>query len=453
MPAICITLPSMSQILILGAGRSSSSLISYLLNRAEKHSWSIVVGDFSIQAAQTRIGNSSFGQAVEFDIRNETSCATIIQKADVVISLLPPHFHPVVAKMCLQFNKHLLTASYVSDEMNAYHKEALSKNLLFLNECGLDPGIDHMSAVKIIDEIHSRGGKLVSFESFTGGLIAPDTDPENPWRYKFTWNPRNVVMAGQGTARFLQDGKIKYIPYQQLFNRYTEIEVPGYGKFEGYANRDSLKYRDTYQLPEIQTMLRGTLRFSGFCSAWNILVQLGCCDDTYSMEQVDMLTHAGFLDSFLPGSEKQPVEQRLQNYFKLDASSAEMKRLKWSGLFTEEKVGLIEGTPARILEHILNKKWSLAPHDKDFIVMIHRFIYELNGQRKTIQSSLAVTGEDSVQTAMAKTVGLPLGIAARLLMQGKLSARGVVIPTLKEIYEPVLKELDELGISMVDQEV
>src|SRR5690606_4864088 len=231
------------------------------------------------------------GKAIVFDIQQEELSKETIATADVVISLLPAYLHVVAARYCLELRKHLITASYVSDEMKALDEEARKNDLLFLNECGLDPGIDHMSAMQLIDRVRSEGGKIRSFESFTGGLIAPETDPENPWRYKFTWSPRNVVMAGQGTAKFLEEGQVKYIPYQQLFKRIAHVTVPGYGAYEGYANRDSLKYIDTYALDGIETMLRGTLRNYGFCSAWDVLVQLGCCDDTYTMERGGSMTH------------------------------------------------------------------------------------------------------------------------------------------------------------------
>src|SRR6478609_6957740 len=227
----------MNRILILGAGRSSSSLISYLLDQAKVNSWQVTVGDVSEQAARDRVGNSPVGKSIRFDIADVESSKAAIASADVVVSLIPAHLHPLVAKICISEQKHLLTASYVSDEMNSFHAEAQAKGILLLNECGLDPGIDHMSAMQVINKIKASGGKLTSFESFTGGLIAPETDPDNPWRYKFTWNPRNVVMAGQSTAKFLYDGSYKFIPYQQLFQRTTPVTVPGYGEYEGYANR------------------------------------------------------------------------------------------------------------------------------------------------------------------------------------------------------------------------
>lgn len=443
----------MKTILVLGAGRSSSALITYLLQQSAIHSWKIVVGDVSEDSARQRIGASTRGHALKFDIQNEKSSEEIIRQADVVISLLPANFHPMVAKHCLVQNKHLLTASYVSAEMQEFHNEAGSKELIFINECGLDPGIDHMSAMQVIDKIKSRGGTLLSFDSFTGGLISPETAPENPWRYKFTWNPRNVVMAGQGTAKFLQEGQYKYIPYQQLFKRITPVTVPNLGDFEGYANRDSLKYLTTYGLQGIQSMLRGTLRNKGYCRAWDVLVQLGCCDDSFVMEGVERMTHRDFTNAFLNYDSQLMVEEKLCLAFKILPNGPEMQRLRWSGFFDRELIGLKEGTPAQVLEHILNKKWKLKPEDKDQIVMWHRFVYNLNGQKKEIQATLVSTGDDATYTAMAKTVGLPLGIAAKLILENKIRSRGVVIPVIPELYEPILEVLEKLGVALTEKEI
>jgi saccharopine dehydrogenase-like NADP-dependent oxidoreductase len=440
----------MKSILVIGAGRSSSSLISYLLAQANIYSWKIVVGDAAPEIAKQKVGDHPNGMAIAFDIHDAQS-ARAIEKADLVISLLPPPFHPLVAVQCLQYRKHLLTASYVSDEMKVLDAEARSKNLVFLNECGLDPGIDHMSAMQVIDRIKGDGGVLLGFESFTGGLIAPDTDPGNPWRYKFTWNPKNVVMAGQSTAKYLHEGKFKYIPYQQLFRRTTRVHVPGLGDYEGYANRDSLKYIDTYGLQGIKTMLRGTLRNKGFCAAWNVFVQLGCCDDSYELEGVAEMTHADFINSFLDDEKAFSIEEKLIRV--AGANDDEIKFLKWSGFFDLTPIGLTSGTPAQILEHILNKKWRLNSGDKDQIVMWHRFVYQKDNEQKEIQASLVATGTDSVYTAMAQTVGLPLGIAAKLVLNGSLKSRGVVIPIVSEIYEPVLNELKTLGIELREREI
>jgi saccharopine dehydrogenase (NADP+, L-glutamate forming) len=287
---------------------------------------------------------------------------------------------------------------------------------------------------------------MLSFESFTGGLIAPETDPDNPWGYKFTWNPRNVVMAGQGTAKFLQKGHFKYIPYGQLFKRITPVNVSGHSRFEGYLNRDSLKYIDTYNLQGIQTMVRGTLRNPGFCAAWDVLVQLGCTDDSYAMEGVDQLTHRDFINAFLDLDPHKNIEENLCRQMNLDMHGEEMARLKWSGFFEKELIGLENGTSARILEHILNKKWKLSPSDKDLVVMWHRFIFENGGKQGEIQSSLVITGEDSTRTAMARTVGLPMALATKLLVQNRISARGVVIPVTREFYDPILFGLKEMGV-------
>ncbi len=439
----------MKTILVLGAGRSSSSLINYLLKNAPANDWHVRVGDFSEQAAIDKIGASNHGSAMRFDIRDESVSRSAVGKADVVISLMPANLHPLVARLCLTERKHFLNASYVSDEMKELDAAAKESNLLFLNECGLDPGIDHMSAMQIIDRIKKAGGILTSFESFTGGLIAPQTDSENPWRYKFTWNPRNVVTAGQGTAKFLHQGQFKYIPYQQLFKRSTSVTVLN-SKYEGYPNRDSLKYRTTYGLNGIKTMIRGTLRNEGYCSAWNILVQLGCCDDTYIMENVAQMRHCDFLDAFVPYMAGKLVEEKISLLYGVDLLGGEILRLRWSGFFSDESIGLNAGTPAQILEHILNKKWQLKTGDKDLIVMWHRFTYESDDETKQIQSHITVEGDDEINTAMAKTVGLPLGIAAKLLLQEKIKNRGVVIPVVEEIYDPILRELNTLGISVVE---
>jgi saccharopine dehydrogenase (NADP+, L-glutamate forming) len=438
-------------ILVLGAGRSATSLIAYLLDEAPRQDWQVCIADLDAKAAEAKTGGSPYGKSMAINSGHEAEVASAVRQADLVISLMPPPLHPRVARICVNEGRHLITASYVSKEMQAFDEEARQKGLLLLNECGLDPGIDHMSAMEVIHRIRSRGGALTSFESFTGGLIAPETDPGNPWRYKFTWNPRNVVMAGQGTARYMDEGELKFIPYQQLFRRITRVEVPGFGSFEGYANRDSLQYRDAYDLAHIPTLLRGTLRNEGFCRAWDIFVQLGCTDDSYEIE-ASHLTHREFINLFVGGKDASAVRAKVAAQLQLDPGGEELKRLDWSGLFSDELVGLASGSPARILEHILNKKWKLVPGDKDMIVMWHRFRYTEAGTQMEIQSSLTEVGIDQEHTAMARMVGLPLGIAAKLILQGKISQRGVALPVTREFYEPILKELLGLGIRFQEWE-
>lgn len=444
----------MEKILVLGAGRSATSLITYLLENAITYGWQVTVADYALQIAEEKINGHPKAKAIAFDINERPACAELIDEHEVVISMLPATFHPVVAEICLAKKKHLLTASYVSDDMKSFDQEARDKGLLFLNECGLDPGIDHMSAKKVIDHIRvEKGLELRAFESFTGGLLAPDKSDENPWQYGFTWNPRNVVLAGQGTVKFIQEGRYKFIPYHKLFRRTEMIHIPNHGYFEGYANRDSLQYLEVYDLHGIETLYRGTLRRPGYCKAWDVFVQLGATDDTYQMENVKSMTHRQFLNSFLSYNPNDSVELKLAHYMGLDVDGPEMHRLRWLGIFDEEPVGMIKGTPAQVLEHILKKKWTIRPDQKDQIVMWHLFDYVENGVQKRIRSAMVAEGENATETAMAKTVGLPLGIAAKLLMTNQIKARGVHIPITPEFYHPILNELDNLGFEFIEEEV
>ncbi len=443
----------MKNILVLGAGRSTTSLISYLLKSAVELEWNVTLADYALQLAEEKVNGHPRGKAIAFNINDEIQRTDVIGQADVVISMLPPRFHVLVAEACLALNKHLLTASYVSDDMRALDKQAKEKGLLFLNECGLDPGIDHMSAKKVIDDIRDRGFELRAFESFTGGLLKPNDREDNPWQYKFTWNPRNVVMAGQGNVKFIQEGRYKYIPYNRLFRRIEMIHIPGHGYFEGYANRDSLKYLDVYELRGIQTLYRGTLRRPGFCKAWDVFVQIGATDDSYQMEGVNEMTHRQFINSFLSYNPNDSVELKLAYYLKLEMDGPEMHKMRWLGMFDDTPVGLQKGTPAQVLEHILKKKWTIREDEQDQIVMWHLFDYIDGDQIKRVRSAMVANGEDANETAMAKTVGLPLGIATKLLVQGKIEAKGVQIPITPEFYNPILDELEKLGFSFIEEEV
>ncbi|MCK5920894.1 MAG: hypothetical protein KAG66_08125, partial [Methylococcales bacterium] len=338
-----------------------------------------------------------------------------------------------------------MTASYVPDDIRTMSAAAHEKGILILMECGLDPGIDHMSGMRVIHQIREAGGKLTGFETFTGGLLAPGKE-ENPWEYKFTWNPRNVVLAGQGGVKFIQENAYKYIPYHRLFRRTEVIYIPGQGYFEGYANRDSLKYLDVYGLRGIRTLFRGTLRHSSFCKAWNVFVQLGATDDTYEMENVSSMTHISFINSFLAYNPTDSVELKLAHYLKMETEGDIMYKLKWLGMLDNELVGLTEGTPAQILEHILKKKWTVTEEDKDMIVMWHKFDFEKDGKLYKTTSHMVTIGEDGTNTGMAKTVGLPLGIAARMVLEGKITSTGVQIPITPDIYNPILDELEKTGI-------
>ena len=330
--------------------------------------------------------------------------------------------------------------------MKALDKEAKAKNILLLNECGLDPGLDHASAMKIIDEIHHKGGILNSFKSYCGGLVAPESN-DNPWGYKFSWNPRNVILAGQGTAQYLEDGEIKFIPYNRLYKQTNLIDIEGYGKFDAYANRDSISYIDVYGLKNIKTMLRGTLRQHGYCKAWNVFVQLGLTDDTSKITNSNSLNYTSLLASFLPPA-KGTLKERLKNYVGKDWDSEIENMFDYLELFSNKAILLKEGSPAQLVQALLEEKWKLKAGDKDMIVMQHEFEYTLPSSNNVqkLDSSLVVIGKDENQTAMAQTVGLPLAITVKNFLTGKFKLSGVQIPIKKEMYEPMLKELEENGV-------
>ncbi len=446
-----------TRLLLLGAGRSASVLMQYLLRHAPAERWFLTVADaMPAHLAPVLAAHSQYARAVPFDVQDAALLDQLVAEADLVISMLPAAFHPLVARACLRHRRHLATASYVSPEIRALHDEATAAGLVFLMECGLDPGLDHMSAMRAIEEIRGQGGRLTSFISYCGGLLDPASEGDNPWRYKFTWNPRNVVLAGQGgPARYLENGQEKLLPYEELFGRAETLVVPGHGHFEGYANRDSLTYREVYGLADIRTMLRGTLRRPGYCGAWQALVTLGLTDDSTPLGNPAEQPWQELMARHLPTPPAPAhVAAAVAQQLGLDPHGPEMTRLAWLGLFTERPVGIANATAAQLLEHLLAEKWRLQPHDRDMIVMQHQFGYEREGSNYQLTSSLVVLGDDATHTAMAKTVGLPLGMAVRRLARGEVAGRGVVIPTTADLYEPILQELAaDYGINFTEEEI
>jgi saccharopine dehydrogenase-like NADP-dependent oxidoreductase len=445
-----------SRLLLLGAGRSASSLIQYLLRHAPTENWFLTVADANpAHLVPVLAAHSEYARAVPFSTENESLLEELVMQADVVISMLPALLHPVVARACVRHGRHLATASYVSPEIRKMDAAARAVGVTLLMECGLDPGLDHMSAMRAIAHIRARGGRITSFKSYCGGLLAPAAEGDNPWKYKFTWNPRNVVLAGQSTAKFLENGCPRFIPYQQLFGRTELLTVPEYGEFEGYANRDSLSYRAPYGLEDIPTILRGTLRRPGYCAAWHALVRLGLTDDSVNLDNPETMTWAELVKAYLPTSLVPHLDlpTRVAAYLGLDPTGEEMGRLNWLGLLSERPVGHAHATPAQLLERLLSEKWQLQPHDHDLIVMQHLFEFELDGRVHRLTSSLAVEGDDATHTGMAKTVGLPLGMAVRRLVRGEVAQRGVLIPVGADLYEPILNELAaEHGIRFHEEE-
>lgn len=436
------------KIFIIGAGRSASSLIKYLIDLSVKNNFKLTVGDKDVSLVKDKIDGHKCASAIRFDVLNDDQRILEIKNADIVVSMLPANLHFIVAQDCLKYKKNLVTASYVSKDIQSLNDQAQKQGVILLNEIGLDPGIDHMSAMKVIDDIKDRGGIIKSFKSFCGGLIAPDYDT-NPWNYKFTWNPRNVVLAGQGTAQYIDSGKYKFIPYGQLFKRINTVNVLNYGQFEAYANRDSLSYREVYKLNDIPTLFRGTLRKPGYCEAWDLFVQMGMTDDSYEMD-VSGMNYSDFFNSFIDVRNRD-IKSYLKSHFRV--SDDVISKVEWLGFFNQINLGLEKGTPAQILEKILESKWLLKKDDKDMIVMQHQFIYDIDGEEHELHSSFVLLGEDQTYTGMSKTVGLPVGIATKLILNGVIKSTGVRVPVSKDIYKPVLEELEQYGIRFIEEEI
>jgi saccharopine dehydrogenase (NADP+, L-glutamate forming) len=433
----------MKKILILGAGRSATSLIQYLLKQAEQQPWQVVVADLSLELAQQKVGKHPKAQALAFSVEDAAQREQLIGQASVVVSMLPAFLHQLVAEDCLRLGKPLCTASYVAPSLAALAEEIKAKGLVFLCELGLDPGIDHMSAMQLIHEIQDQGGTVESFQSYTGGLVAPESD-DNPWHYKFSWNPRNVILAGQGLAQYWGDGQIKYVPYQRLFAQAQAIEIQGMGQYELYPNRNSLHYIELYGLQTAHTVLRATLRYAGFSKAWNVFVQMGLTDDSQILP-LEGYTYRQFWESFLPPSQGLDYRALLERYYGIDEEI--WQQLAWLGLWADEPIGLAQASPAQVLQKLLESKWVLQPHDRDMVIMQHDLIYRnVQGQRLHCCSTLVEKGRDSVDTAMSNLVGLPLAMGVKHLLLGNISSPGIHLPLSPEIYRPILAELAEWGV-------
>lgn len=445
---------AMKQILLLGAGKSSTVLITYLLNHAEQGGWQLTVADTNLQSAMDKIRNAPLGRAAAFDVTDEDARRHAITGADIVISMLPPRLHAAVARDCLRLSKHLLTASYVDDEMKSMASDIEEKDLLFLCEMGLDPGIDHMSAMKLIDAIHAKGGRISSFISHCGGLVAPESD-DNPWHYKISWNPRNIILAGKAGAVYKKNGAVINLPYEEIFAKNETVEVQGLDRLAWYPNRDSLSYITLYGLEEADTFLRTTLRYPEFCKAWNCVVNAKLTDEDRSSPVIankHIRYHQWLEKSIEQYYGSANVDRFLARH--VDAADIELVRslFDYLGLFSNEPIPLTATCSADVLQFAAENRLALLPHDKDMIVMMHELSYDIDGRKFSVTSSLVVKGENNLNTAMATTVGLPIGIAARLLLNGTIRSRGLRIPTAREIYVPVLQELASQGISFVERE-
>ncbi|MEO8414053.1 MAG: saccharopine dehydrogenase C-terminal domain-containing protein [Ginsengibacter sp.] len=423
----------MKKILIFGAGKSAACLIDYVGRTCEENNWQLLLCDADLLLAQSKIANCKNAIALSVDVGNDSGRINLIQDADIVISMLPPHLHFLVARDCVSFSKHLLTASYIDEEIQKLDKQIEKKGLLFLCEMGLDPGIDHMSAMKIINGIKKQGGKIISFKSHCGGLVSPESD-DNPWHYKITWNPKNIVMAGAAGAIYRSNKKTVEIPYENIFSDCKDVEVPGLFSLAWYPNRDSLTYINRYGLYDIDTFIRTTLRHPSFCRGWNKMVNMGFVglNDHEEIKNCKTFNEWYQLKS---GKTKFDILH--------DGNEVEFEeQVNYLGLQSNQIIETGIKNSAFLLQNILEEKLSMHPHDKDMVVMLHEIGYEIDGETREVRSCLVVKGEDQQRTAMAKTVGLPLGIAAKLILQGKIKLTGLHVPVLPEIYEPVLAELE-----------
>ena len=437
----------MKRILLFGAGKSATCLIDYLVREVSSNNWYLMVCDADITVARSKTGNAENTEAISIQVEDDEERCKLVQSADIVISMLPPALHFLIAKDCVTFNKHLLTASYIDQNIKTLEKEITEKKLLFLCEMGLDPGIDHMSAMKLIDSIKSEGGNISSFISHCGGLVAPESD-DNPWHYKLTWNPRNIVLAGKDGAEYIKDGKMVTVPYKAVFRNCPPVNlIEGY-PLCWYPNRDSLHYIELYGLSGISTFIRTTLRHPAYCRGWNKLVNIGCTDTSDYEKIKDCKTFENWYDlKTAPYTEnKRDWNNYLHMYITDPFRNEFTRQTSFLGIETHEPLPDNFTCSADILQYLMEKKLAMNAADKDMIVMLHELQYQIEGREHEIKSSLIVKGDDSVRTAMAKTVGLPLGIATTLILQGKIKLTGLHIPVVPEIYEPVLQELENKGI-------
>lgn len=435
----------MKNVLICGAGMSATDLISYMLDHSEEYNWQVTVGDISIETAERKISGHPRGKAVYFDCYDNEIMEQYIKDSDMVISLLPPGMHSAAAKIALRHNAHVVTASYASQEMIDMHEEAKERGLTFLNELGADPGIDHMNGMRSIDHIKAKGGELTSFASYCGSLVAPESN-DNPWSYKFTWAPMNVILAGSTGACYYEDGNFRSIPYHRLFTNIETIKIPDFREFEVYENRDSVAYREKYGLNDIPTFIRATLRYPGYCGAWNKLIELGLTANNYQIDGSENMTYRDWIASYLP-IDGDSLENSLADFLNIERGGWIHKQILWTDLLSDRPIKRVNGTPAEILLDLLLEKLKFNHGDTDMLVFYERIEYIRNNESFEHVSYMVTKGLDHDHTAISRTVGLPVAIGAKMILNGDIKSRGVLFPWTREVYDPILDELEELGIS------
>jgi saccharopine dehydrogenase (NADP+, L-glutamate forming) len=434
----------MKKVLVLGAGLVSKPLVHYLL----KKNFDVKVASRTVSKAIKLVDGFKNGIAEELNVKNDAQLEKFIIESDLTISLLPYTFHVKVAKLCIKHKKHAITTSYVSNEMNQLDAEAKAAGILILNEIGLDPGIDHMSAMQIIDEVNKNGGKVTSFRSYCGGL--PDMQHNNnPFGYKFSWSPRGVVMAGRNNGQFLENGEVIFIPGKDLFKHYEILDIEDVGNFEAYTNRDALPYQELYGLKDAQTIFRGTLRYVGWCYTSKKAQELGLFDDAPRAD-LSGLTYAEMMQKLIESEDIDYIEEDTANFLGLETHSTVIKKFKWLGLFSNALLP-DENNVMDMYSALLQKKLSMGEKELDLIILHHRFIATYGKKKEYITSTLVDTGIPNGDSAMSRTVSLPAAIAAALILEGKIKLKGVKIPVMPEVYNPVLAELETMGVKFVEK--
>jgi len=435
------------KILVLGAGLVSRPLVRYLL---DVEGFEVTVASRTVSKAEKLVGDHPRGRALPLNVEEGEKLSALVAEHDLAISLLPYIHHLKVANLCLEHGKHLVTTSYVTDKMNAFDGPAKEKGLLFLNEIGLDPGIDHMSAMKIIHAVQNGGGEVAGFSSYCGGLPAPEAN-DNPYGYKFSWSPRAVLMAGKNAAKFLKDGQLYDIPGEELFDNYWPVTIEGMPEFEGYPNRDSVPYSDLYHIESTKTMFRGTLRNKGWCATLRNMVRLGMTDDT-ERDDLTGLTFAGMMALLIGAGDSANIKKQTAAFLKLEESSFVLSNMEWLGLFSDDPLPK-EKTVMDVVSAQMLEKMSYKENERDMIVLHHEFDAVYPDRREKITSTLIDYGIPGGDSSMARTVSLPAAICTRLILEGTIKLTGVHIPVMPEIYTPALEELERLNIKCVEKTI
>jgi saccharopine dehydrogenase-like NADP-dependent oxidoreductase len=430
----------MKRVLLLGAGMVAKPIADYILT----NNIQLTVASRTIEKAEKLVKQHSNGKAISWTVDDKATLEKMVTEHDLTVSLLPYSHHVTVAKLCIKHGKNMVTTSYVSDEMKKLNSEAREAGILILNEIGVDPGFDHMTAMRIIDKVHSEGGKIKEFYSLCGALAAPE-ETDNPFKYKFSWSPKGVIMAGNNGAQYLKHGKKVEIETQALFKNPLKTDFPNVGEMEVYPNRDSLAYIDIYNLPHVETMYRGTFRYPNWCEIMDALKALGLtsCEEQDFSGKTYRKVMARQLNLY-PANIKEKTAERLN----VAIDSPPIEALEWLGFFDDDKVRIEKGSTFDLLADLMLEKMMLPEGARDMVIMLHSFLVEKpNGTKEVIKSRLLdfATNDD---TAIARTVALPAAIAVKMILEGKITDTGVHIPVSKNIYEPVLSELEKLGIAM-----